>query len=98
MRPQRSPNLPPRITSTLSPWRRKLLTAASMAAVPEPVSCSTVCLVWKSHFSPSWVSFKHSLNAGVRWCSTGRAMASSTRSGTGVGPAVRRYCFIARGG
>ena len=34
------------------------------------------------------------MNDGDRWYSIGRAIASSTLSGTGVGPAVSRYSFI----
>ena len=94
--PQRSPNLPPRMTSALSPVRRKLQTAASMPTVPEPASTSGSCLVCSSQRSPSCTSRRHSVNDGARWYSIGRAMASSTRSGTGVGPAVSRYSFMAR--
>src|SRR5258708_472321 len=92
--PKRSPNLPPRITRARSPVRRKLLTAASIPSVPDPVICITSCLVWNSQRRPSWVSFMHSMKAGARWYRTGRAIARRTRSGTGVGPAVRRYSFM----
>ncbi len=55
------------MTTALSPVRRKLQTAASMAIVPDPVSSSGSCLVWMSHLSPSCASRRHSVKAGARW-------------------------------
>ena len=92
---QRSPNLPPTTQSALSPRFIVLTTAASMASVPEPVSISTGCLVWNSQRSPSAASVKMRAKSAVRWWTMGRAIASITRSGTGVGPGVSRYCLIA---
>ena len=84
------------MTIALSPVRRKLQTAASMPTVPEPAISIGSCLVCSSQRRPSCTSRRHSVNGGERWYSIGRAIACSTLSGTGVGPAVSKYSFMAR--
>jgi hypothetical protein len=75
----------------LSPGEWKLVTDASIPAVPLPLMQMTGWVVRKTHWRPSSASLKTAANASERWKSIGCAMARETRSGTGVGPAVRRY-------
>ena len=61
-----SPNLPPSMTMTVSPLRRKFVNAASIAPVPLEANWITSSLVWKSHWSPSRTRAKTCSNSGER--------------------------------
>ena len=63
---QRSPNLPPLITRTLSPGENRFATAASIAPVPEEASIKTSPFVPKSALRPWRASSNTLLNWGVR--------------------------------
>src|SRR4029077_4132936 len=89
----RSPNFPPLMVRALSPGERKLDTEPSIPPVPEAASMSTLFFVWNSHLSPSRTSANTLSNSGARWWNMGRAMASSTSGGTGVGPGASKYRF-----
>src|SRR5207245_1545071 len=91
---QRSPNLPASTTTAVSPLRRKFTNAPSIAPVPLAAYCTTSCLVWKSHCSPSRTRLKTCSNSAERWWTIGCAMRSESRSGTGVGPGVSRRIFF----
>src|SRR5690606_39380715 len=64
----------------------RFTTAASMAAVPEPVMIMTSPWVWKTFLSSAVTCLYNSRNAAPLWLTTGRAAARMTRGGTGVGP------------
>ena len=63
---QRSPNLPPFTTMTVSPGRNRPCTAAVMAPVPEQESGSTGCSVPNSFWSMVSVSSRIFLKPGFR--------------------------------
>src|SRR5205085_2480024 len=81
-------------TITLSPSCSKLTNDAYIAPVPELAKTSTSCFVWNSHCRPSRTRAKTCSNSGDRWWAIGCAIRSASRSGTGVGPGVRRRIFF----
>src|SRR5436853_2451715 len=91
--PHRSPNLPPLMTSALSPGERKLATAPSIPPVPDDARMSTSFLVWYNHLRSSRTSPNNWANSGARWWMIGLAIASNTSGGTGVGPGASKYRF-----
>ena len=66
MRSHRSPNLPPLTTMTLSFAENRLVTAASMAPVPEEARMITSFFVPNRVFNPCRASSRTTANAGVR--------------------------------
>ena len=66
MRSQRSPNLPPLTTMTLSCGENRLATAASMAPVPEEARMITSFFVPNRVFNPCRASSRTTANSGVR--------------------------------
>jgi hypothetical protein len=64
---QRSPNLPPLTTIASSPADNRLVTALSIAPVPDAARMSTSSLVPNSSRSPVCTSASTALNCGVRW-------------------------------
>ena len=88
-----SPKFPALATSTLSPVAKKLVTAASIAPVPEDVNIKTSFFVLKSFFNFSVTSINIFENSGDLWCIRGLACSSSTSSEMGVGPGVIIYFF-----
>ena len=89
----RSPNLPLRATITVSPAQKRFAKDDSIAPVPEHARMSTSLAVWNTYFRPSTHSMSIAEKSGVRWWIIGRACASRTSEGTGVGPGVIRYFF-----
>jgi hypothetical protein len=90
----RSPNLPLRATTTVSPAQKQFAKADSMTPVPEHAMMSASdSVVSKTYLSPSMASMRIAEKSGVRWWIIGRACARSTSAGTGVGPGVIRYFF-----
>src|SRR5262245_56993003 len=65
-----------------------------MAPVPEQASGITSWRVWNSILRPALTSAKSAWYSGVRWWMIGRAMASRTSLGTGVGPGAMSWYFF----
>src|SRR5262245_33098422 len=65
-----------------------------MAPVPEQASGITSWRVWNSILRPALTSPKSAWYSGVRWWMIGRAMASRTSLGTGVGPGAMSWYFF----
>ena len=86
MASQRCANAPALTMITRSPADSVLATAASIAPVPVHAGVSTSCCVWTRRLSPARTSEKRASYSGVRWWMIGRAIASNTSLGTGVGP------------
>ncbi len=91
----RSPNEPMLTARTRSPGESVLTTAASIAPDPEPVRRKTSPEVPMSSAMPEDVSRTSVSNSVPRWSTIGRACASRTSAGIGVGPGVLRFCSMA---
>ena len=65
--------------------------AASIAAVPDPVTMYMSLRVSKTCLSLLVVLFSRSAYSGPLWLIIGHDMASRTSSANGIGPGVRRF-------
>ena len=94
---KRFPKTPTVALTNLSPGERVLTTAASMAAVPEPVMTHTSPSVSNTRLSRSVVLSRRSLYSGPRWLIIGLDISSSMSGGTGMGPGMRRFTVFPPG-
>ena len=88
------PNTPIVALMTLSPGDSVFTTAASIAAVPDPVMIHTSPSVSNTRFSRSVALNSRSLYSGPLWLIIGRDISSRMSSGTGIGPGIRRFTTI----
>ena len=62
----RSPNLPLRVTMTVSPAQKQFAIEDSMTPVPEHAMIITSFSVWKTYLRPSIASISAAEKSGVR--------------------------------
>src|SRR6185312_2482347 len=85
------------MTSTRSPGEVTLVTAASMAPVPEEASRMTSLRVCKKACSFLSVAVTTARNSAVRWCMDMAAMAACAWGSNAVGPGVNSRSFFSMG-
>jgi len=96
MSTKRSPNTPQVQTMTLSPGETRLAAADSIEPVPDELRIKrSAAEVPNTSRTPAEISLCIAANSDPRWSIIGRAMARTTRSGSGVGPGIRSCSVIA---